>query len=315
MDDRLISSTAVGAAPADTVAADALAEVAPGKPLRKTLREIFSGYTLVGAILVAVVLILAIGAPLFAMNDPQHQDVKNRLAAPFFMAGGSWDHPLGTDGLGRDLWARIIYGFRTSLMVAVPAVILAAGLGVAIGTLAGYFGRFTDTVLMRLTDIQMAFPFIILAIAILSVTRPGPIVLIVVLSLSAWPIYARMVRSIAMVDSQSEYVLAARAMGASHPRIIVRYLMRNLLLSVAVLSTLDIATMIVLEALLSFLGLGIQPPTPSLGSVMADGREYLSLGVWWITTLPGFAILITLFGLNLMGDGLQSKLDPRLRRL
>jgi peptide/nickel transport system permease protein len=194
-------------------------------------------------------------------------------------------------------------------------VILAAALGVAVGAIAGYFGRLTDTLLMRLTDVQMAFPFIILAIAILSVTRPGPFVLIVVLSLSAWPIYARMVRSIAMVDSQSEYVLAARAMGASHSRILVRYLLRNLLLSVAVLSTLDIATMIVLEALLSFLGLGIQPPTPSLGSIMADGREYLSLGVWWITTLPGFAILITLFGLNLMGDGLQSKLDPRLRRL
>jgi ABC-type dipeptide/oligopeptide/nickel transport system permease subunit len=315
MDDRLISSAAASAASIDAVNADALEEVSPGQPLTKTLREIFSGYTLLGMVLVAIMLILAIGAPLFALNDPQHQDIKNRLAQPFFMAGGSWSHPLGTDGLGRDLWARIIFGLRTSLLVAVPAVILAAALGVAVGAVAGYFGRLTDTLLMRLTDVQMAFPFIILAIAILSVTRPGPVVLIVVLSLSAWPIYARMVRSIAMVDSQSEYVLAARAMGASHSRILVRYLLRNLLLSVAVLSTLDIATMIVLEALLSFLGLGIQPPTPSLGSIMADGREYLSLGVWWITTLPGFAILITLFGLNLMGDGLQSKLDPRLRRL
>jgi ABC-type dipeptide/oligopeptide/nickel transport system permease subunit len=315
MDDRLITSTAASTVPADAATTETLGEVAPGKPLTKTLREVFSGYTLVGLVLVALVLILAIGAPFFALNDPAHQDVKNRLAEPFFMSGGKWSHPLGTDGLGRDLWARIIYGLRTSLIIAVPAVMLAAALGVAVGTLAGYFGRFTDTLLMRLTDVQMAFPFIILAIAILSVTRPGPVVLIVVLSLSAWPIYARMVRSIAMVDSQSEYVLAARAMGASHSRILVRYLLRNLLLSVAVLSTLDIATMIVLEALLSFLGLGIQPPTPSLGSVMADGREYLSLGVWWITTLPGFAILITLFGLNLMGDGLQSKLDPRLRRV
>jgi len=290
-------------------------DITRGRSLSQNLREIFSGATLIGAIIVAIVLVLAVGAPIFALHDPQQQNVANRLGVPVFLHGGSWTHPLGTDGLGRDLWARIVWGLRTSLLVSVPAVALGASLGVIIGTLAGYFAGTVDAVLMRLTDVQMAFPFIILAIAILSIAPPGPVVLVVVLSLSAWPIYARVIRSIVMVDSQSEYVLAAKSMGASSVRIIVRYLLRNLFLSVVVLSTLDIATMTILEALLSFLGLGIQPPTPSLGNIMADGREYMALGSWWLSTLPGVAILITLFGLNLLGDGLQTKLDPRLRRL
>lgn len=285
------------------------------QPVHKAIRNVFTGATLVGAVMVLIVIVLAVGAPWFALYDPNKQDVLHSLAPPAFLAGGSWSHPFGTDALGRDLWARIVLGLRTSLLVSIPAVILGAGLGVCVGMLAGYFGGRIDTVLMRLTDVQMAFPFIILAIAILSVTAPSLGVLIVVLSLSAWPIYARVTRSVVMVDGQSEYVLAARSMGAGHVRIILRYLLRNLLISIAVLSTLDIATMIVLEALLSFLGMGIQPPTPSLGNVMADGKEYLVLGVWWIATLPGIVILFTLFGLNLMGDGLQSKLDPRLRRL
>jgi|SRR5579875_3563356 len=286
-----------------------------GQTFWRFLRETFRGATLIGALMVLVVLVLAIGAPIFALHDPQSQDLLNTTAPPAFVHGGSWNHPFGTDALGRDIWARIVWGLRTSLLVAVPAVILGAGFGVWVGTVAGYFGGVVDTVLMRLTDVQMAFPFIILAIAVLSVATPSPVVLVIVLSLSAWPIYARVTRSITVVDSQSEYVLAARSMGASHLRIIVRYLLRNLIVSIAVLSTLDVATMIVLEALLSFLGMGIQPPTPSLGNVMADGREYLALGVWWITTLPGVAILFTLLGLNLLGDGLQSKLDPRLRRV
>jgi peptide/nickel transport system permease protein len=287
---------------------------APRRALTRSTRGRLQASAVAGGILVGLVLILAVGARLFQIHPPQLQDVANRLAPPAFMQGGSWDHPLGTDGLGRDLWSRILWGLRTSLIIAIPAVILAAAFGTAIGTLAGYFGRTTDAVLMRLTDIQMAFPFIILAIAILSVAQPGPVILIIVLSLSAWPIYARVVRSVAMVDSRSEYVLAARAMGASHSRVLFRYLLRNLGLSIVVLSTLDIATMIVLEAMLSFLGLGTQPPAISLGSVMSDGREYMPLGTWWITTLPGFAILITLLGLNLLGDGLQSKLDPRMRK-
>jgi peptide/nickel transport system permease protein len=194
-------------------------------------------------------------------------------------------------------------------------VALAVIVGVGIGTLAGYFAGIADALLMRLTDIQMAFPFIILAISILSVTTPGILVLIVVLSLAAWPTYARVMRSIVLVDAQADYVLVARSIGASHARIIVQYLLRNVFLTVLILSTLDIATMIVLEALLSFLGLGIQPPTPSLGVVMADGRNYLAIGDWWITTMPGVMILFALLGMNLFGDALQSRLDPRLRRL
>jgi ABC-type dipeptide/oligopeptide/nickel transport system permease subunit len=294
-------------------AGDAEVGAPPPTTLRAFLGQTFRGGTLAGAALVAIVIVLAAGAPLFSIHDPQQQDVAHSLLPPVFQ-GGTWPHPLGTDALGRDLWARIVYGLRTSLLIAVPAVALGACVGLAVGLVAGYFGGWVDTVLMRLTDVQMAFPFIILAIAILSVTQPGPLVLIIVLSLSTWPTYARVIRSIVMVDGQSEYVLAARSMGASHLRVLVRYLLRNLWLSVAVLSTLDVATLIILEALLSFLGLGIQPPTPSLGNIMADGKSYLALGQWWPTTLPGVMILVTLLGLNLMGDGLQTRLDPRLRR-
>ncbi len=280
-----------------------------------SIRQTFTGSALVGAAMVLIVLVLAIGAPWLALHDPAKQDLSAKLLPPAFTAGGNWAHPFGTDGLGRDLWARIIWGLRTSLLVAVPAVALAVIVGVGIGTLAGYFAGIADALLMRLTDIQMAFPFIILAISILSVTTPGILVLIVVLSLAAWPTYARVMRSIVLVDAQADYVLVARSIGASHARIIVQYLLRNVFLTVLILSTLDVATMIVLEALLSFLGLGIQPPTPSLGVVMADGRNYLAIGGWWITTMPGVMILFALLGMNLLGDALQSRLDPRLRRL
>jgi peptide/nickel transport system permease protein len=282
--------------------------------LRDVLGALSRGSAIVGLILVLLVLVLAIGAPILSLHDPQAIDIKNKAAPPIFLAGGTWDHPLGTDGLGRDLWSRIVYGLRTSLVISVLAVALAVMIGLTVGILAGYFGGASESILMRITDVQMAFPFIILAIAILSVTQPGPLVLILVLCLSTWPIYARVIRTMVMVDSGSDYVLVAKAMGASHWRIIRRYIMRNLLLGVIIMSTLDIATIIVLEALLGFIGLGIQPPTPSLGNIMADGRSYLALGQWWITTLPGVAILITLLGLNLVGDSLQSNLDPRLRR-
>lgn len=273
-----------------------------------------SGGAIVGLALVVLVLVLTIGAPLLSIHDPQAIDIKNKVAPPVFLSGGEWNHPLGTDGLGRDLWARIIYGLRTSLVISVLTVALAVTIGMTVGIVAGYFGGFTETALMRATDVQMAFPFIILAIAILSVTQPGPLVLILVLSLSTWPLYARVIRTMVIVDSGSDYVLVAKAMGASNGRIIRRYILRNLWLGVLIMSTLDIATIIVLEALLGFIGLGIQPPTPSLGNIMADGRNYLALGQWWITTLPGVAIVVVLLGLNLLGDSLQSKLDPRLRR-
>lgn len=269
---------------------------------------------ILGLALVLLTLILAAGAPIFSLHDPQTMDVTQTLAPPFFLEGGSWTHPLGTDALGRDLWSRIVYGLRTSLIISVSAVIVAVAIGMSVGVAAGYFGGIVESILMRITDVQMAFPFIILAIAILSVTNPGPLILIAVLSLATWPIYARVIRTMVMVDSDADYVLVAKAMGASDWRIIRRYLVRNLIVGVMIMSTLDIATIIVFEALLGFIGLGIQPPTPSLGNIMADGKNYLGLGQWWITTLPGVAILITLLGLNLLGDALQTKLDPRLRR-
>src|SRR5581483_3190115 len=192
MADRLVATAGdTLVSPIPPVPSNELQSVRRIHSLRRFVLETFRGSTLRGAIMVLIVLVLAVGAPIFQLHDPQQQDLLHTTMSPVFTAGGSWIHPLGTDALGRDLWARIIWGLRTSLLVSIPAVCLGAGLGLWVGTLAGYFGGMVDTVLMRITDIQMAFPFIILAIAVLSVATPSPFVLIIVLSLSAWPLYAR----------------------------------------------------------------------------------------------------------------------------
>lgn len=264
--------------------------------------------------LVVLMFGIAAFAPVVAPYAPSAQDVAGSLAPPFWEHGGSTAHLLGTDDLGRDLLSRIVYGLRTSLLISLAAVGLATVVGVAVGLLAGYFGGWRESVLMRLTDVQMAFPFIILAVALLAVLPPTPLVIIVVISLALWPGYARVMRSFVAVQTRSDYVVALRALGASGGRIIVRYLLRDMMLPILVFVTLDIATMIIAEALLSFLGIGIQPPTASLGNVMADGKNYLVLGAWWISTLPGAAIFLTVLGLNLLGDSLQAGLDRRVQR-
>jgi peptide/nickel transport system permease protein len=283
--------------------------------LPRWLGRVFPNWTaLAGALIVLIVAVMAIGAPLVAPYAPSQQEVKAAFAPPFFMAGGTASHILGTDALGRDLFSRIIYGLRTSLIVSVSGVALLLVIGITIGMVAGYFGGLVDTLLMRLTDIQMAIPFIVLAITILSVLEPSIPILIGVLALVQWPLYARVIRGITMVEKEADYVIAARAMGASHLRILVQYMLRNSIVSMLILSTLDMAALMIYEALLSFIGIGVQPPTPSLGNVMADGRVYL-VTYWWITTLPGLAIFVAILGLNLFGDGMQERLDPRLRRM
>ena len=221
---------------------------------------------------------------------------------------------LGTDQLGRDLLSRMIFGIRTSLIIGITAVILAISIGVAVGLLSGFFSPgIVDTVLMRITDIQLAFPFIVLAISILTLVRPTPIIIIGVLSLAAWPMYARVIRSIIITEKEADYVTAARVLGASNSRLVVNYIARNVIPPVFIVGTIDIATMIVFESLLSFIQLGVQPPGISLGNIMADGKNYIAMA-WWITGLPGFAILFTVLGFNLIGDAMQKYIDPKLRR-
>jgi ABC-type dipeptide/oligopeptide/nickel transport system permease subunit len=266
----------------------------------------------VGAILTALLLITAVGANWIAPRDPARQAPAARLSPPAFMQGGRPEFLLGTDGIGRDLLSRLIFGLRISLAVSFSAVVLAIVVGVLVGLFAGYFGGWLDAVLMRVTDIQLGIPFIVLALAVLATLQPTPPVIIVVLSLSAWPIYARVIRATVLAEKGADYVLAARALGARPNRIIFNYISRNILPPILIVGTIDIATMVIWEALLGFIGIGIQPPTPSWGNIMADGKEYI-LTAWWVAVEPGIAIFITLFSLNLLGDSLQKYIDPRLR--
>ncbi len=265
----------------------------------------------VSGAMVLILIFCAIFAPLISPHDPLRQNPKNRLLPPVFMEGGSWEHVLGTDGNGRDLFSRILYGLSISLVLSVSAVLIALCVGVTIGLIAGFFGGVIDTVLMRLVDVQLAFPYVVLAVAILSLARPTLSTLAIVLSLATWAFYARVIRSSVLTQRQADYITAARVAGVGN-RGILWLIFRNLIPPFAVVLTMDVATMIIWEALLGFIGLGVQPPTPSWGNIMADGKNYI-VTAWWIATLPGVAIFITLFSINLLGDSLQKWLDPRLR--
>jgi peptide/nickel transport system permease protein len=221
-------------------------------------------------------------------------------------------HPLGTDHLGRDLLARVIFGAQPALLVGFAAVMISGVLGMITGLLGGYFGGRVDDVLMRLADIQLAFPFILLAIAVIGVLGPSLPTIIVVIGVSSWVVYARVVRAAVLVLREREFVQAAQALGGGDGRILVRHILPNAFAPWLVVATLDMARVIVIESALSFLGLGVQPPTPTWGGMLADGRVYLTTA-WWLATFPGFAILVTVLGINLFGDGLRDTLDPRLK--
>ncbi|MGD1037089.1 MAG: ABC transporter permease [Roseiarcus sp.] len=256
----------------------------------------------IGACLVLASLLLAVLGPMIAPDAASRVNFSAILRPPLI----GW-HVAGTDQLGRDVLMRIATGLRVSFAISLSSVTLALVVGLSVGLISGYFGGIIDLVLMRLTDIQMALPFIVLAVAILSVTQPGYFSLTVVLSLAAWPTYARVVRGIVQVDRNADYVQAALAIGASHTRVIVRYLLRDLFGSMLVLSILDVAAVIIYEATLTFIGMGVPPGTPSLGSIMAEGKNYIATA-WWITAMAGLAMLITIAGLNLVAIALRSSL-------
>ena len=266
---------------------------------------------LFGLCVVVAVLVLALGAPWVTTWDPVEQDIGNRLQAPGSVDGSGGVHLLGTDQLGRDLLARIIFGARPALLVGFAAVAISGLLGLVLGLVSGYFGGRVDDVFMRLADIQLAFPFILLAIAVIGVLGPSLPVIIVVIGVSSWVVYARVVRSEALSIREREFVQAARALGVRDGRILLRHVLPNALTPWLVVATLDMARVIVIESALSFLGLGVQPPTPTWGGMLADGRVYISTA-WWLATFPGLAILFTGLGINLFGDGLRDTLDPRL---
>jgi peptide/nickel transport system permease protein len=268
---------------------------------------------LFGLVVVVLVVVTAAAAPLLSPFDPIEQDLGDlRLKAPGFRDAAGQVHPLGTDHLGRDLLARVIYGARPALLVGFAAVLISGVIGMATGLISGYFGGRMDDVLMRLADVQLAFPFILLAIAVIGVLGPSLTTIIVVIGVSSWVVYARIVRSAVLSLREREFVQAAQALGSGDGRILLRHILPNALTPWLVVATLDMARVIVIESALSFLGLGVQPPTPTWGGMLADGRVYLSTA-WWLATFPGLAILVTVLGINLFGDGLRDTLDPRLK--
>jgi peptide/nickel transport system permease protein len=271
-----------------------------------------SPMTAIGGVILLAVVLASAGAPLLTAADPVKPSFGKRLQPPRALGGAS-AYPLGTDNLGRDIFARLLYGGRISLALATIAVVLAAGAGVVIGLVAGVVGGRLDDLVMRLADVQLAFPVIMLAIAIVAVVGTSPAALVSVLALSGWVLYARTVRANVLTIRQLEYVAAARTLGASDARVIVRHILPNTLAPILVIGSSQFATMVLLESGLSFLGMGIQPPQPSWGMMLAEGRDYLS-NAWWLATVPGMAISLVVLGANLLGDGLRDLLDPHLRQ-
>jgi peptide/nickel transport system permease protein len=264
----------------------------------------------VGLLLVGVFVLAVIFAPLLEPHDPLAQDVARRLKPPGYVDARAGTFLLGTDGLGRDILARIIEGARVSLMVGVGGAAISAILGTALGLTAGYSGGWWDTVIMRFVDVFQAIPFTILAIAVAVILGPSLRNVIIVLGISSWVNYARVVRGETLAQRNSEIVVAARVLGATNSRILLRHVLPQVTASIIVLTSLLVASMILFEASLSFLGLGVQPPTPSWGNMVLDGVEPIR-AAWWVSFFPGVAILLTVMGINLVGDWLRDVLDPR----
>jgi peptide/nickel transport system permease protein len=261
---------------------------------------------------VALLAVVAAAAPLLAPEDPIRQSLRGRLSPPTWEGTDGRAHVLGTDHLGRDVLSRVIYGSQVSLVIGFSAVLVGGILGSAAGLMAGFGPRRIDAVIMTLADAQLAFPFILLAIGIIAVLGPSFPTLVVVIGLSGWVSYARILRAQVLVVRSREFVEAIHALGGSFARVVLRHVLPNVLSSIVVIATLELARAIVLEATLSFLGLGIQPPTPSWGGMVQDGREYLD-SAWWISTFPGVVLMITSIVVSRTGDWLRDVLDPTLR--
>jgi len=267
-----------------------------------------------GLLVLGVVLFLAIAANWISPHNPNEQVLERRLLPPAWSEGGGRRHLLGTDHLGRDILSRVIYGSRISLSVGILAVIISGILGVGAGLIAGYYGRGWDAAIMRLVDIQLAFPFILLALAIIGVLGPGLRNVILVLGVAGWMVYARVVRGQVLSVREREFVEAARAVGASDFRILRFHVLPNILAPVIIVGTFAVATCIITEASLTFFGLGVEATIPTWGSMLSDGRAYMATA-WWLTTFPGLAMMLTVLALNVIGDWLREFLDPRMRHL
>lgn len=263
-----------------------------------------------GGIVVLLYFLISVFSPILVPHSVVSGDLLDRLAPPAWLEGGSWDHILGADEQGIDLLSRILYGARISITVGLLATGISVAVGTILGLMAGYFRGWFDEVISRFADLLLAFPFLIFAIGMMAFLGPGFFNLILALTFKGWVEFFRITRGEVMGEKTKEYVEAAKSMGRSSPAIIVREITPNIVHSILVLATLRLGHMIIMEASLSFLGLGIQPPTPAWGSMISTGRDYMLNG-WWLSTFPGIALLILILAINLLGEGLRDVLDPR----
>ena len=255
---------------------------------------------------------LALFANVVGPHDPEAIHLDRRLQPPFWSPGGSAEFPLGTDSLGRDVLSRIAHGGRVSFVVGTGTVVLAGVVGALLGLASGYLGDPIDGIVMGVADAQLSFPFLLLGVLAMALLGPGLLNVIIVLALSSWVPFARVMRAQTLSLKEKEFVLAGRAIGCSNGRLVFRHILPNTVSPMLVIATLELANAIVVESTLSFLGLGVKPPSPSWGVMLADGREYIE-NAWWIAAMPGFALLLTCISVNGLGDWLRDALDPTLR--
>lgn len=279
---------------------------------RYFLRQLVANpVTLIALLILIIVVFSAIFASVVAPHDPSLQTLRLRLKPPIWQVGGVEGHILGTDALGRDMLSRLIFGGRISLVVGIASVLVQGTIGVLVGLVAGYYGGRVDTIIMRIGDIQQAIPFLILAIAVTAILDSSLINVIIVLGITGWVTYGRIVRGQVLSIREREFVEAAQALGSSNIRIIFRHILPNVVGAVTVISTLTISTMILAEASLSFLGFGVPPSIITWGGMVTSGRDYISNG-WWVSVLPGIAIFVTVLSINVLGDWLREAIDPTL---
>ena len=298
-----------------TAAANTAVAVASSARRRRPLSVLRGSRRIAAAAALVVLASVSLGAaaaPLLTQHQPGTIDIANRLVAPAWASGGRAGHPLGTDQLGRDVFSRLAFGARVSLLVGLSAVAISGVIGVALGLIAGYYGGWFDDVIMRLADFELAFPFILLAIAILAALGPGLEKVILVLGLTGWAQYCRLTRAQVLGLRETEFVEAARTIGASTARILKRHVLPNALAPVIVIASFSVAGVIIAEASLSFLGLGVPPAVPSWGGMLSEGRAYIERA-WWLVTFPGLMLMLTVLSINVLGDAIRDALDPRLR--
>jgi peptide/nickel transport system permease protein len=290
----------------------ALAEASGRKRASFLARYAGNPGTIISLVLLLILVAMAIAPALFAPHDPLRPDLMGAETPPAFLHGGDMSFLLGKDQLGRDILSRLIYGARITVIIGLLGTAISYFIGVTLGLIAGYLGGWVDEVIMRFTDIQLAFPFLLLAIVIVAVLGPSLTNVIIVLALTRWTTYARLVRGQVLAAREEVYVESARAIGVPNAVILIRHIFPNIIAPTIVIASFDVGANVIVEASLSFLGLGVQPPQPSWGNMLADGRIYLPTS-WWISTIPGIALSLTLILINIQGDRLRDLLDPTVR--